>query len=269
MNSFAKLALASVVGLVVCVWLLSPGASSPPSQKTPASVELRVYCAAGLKAAVEPASAQFENETGIAIRLQYGGSGSLLSSLAVSPEGDVFIPADDSYLAHAASNGWVQLSRPVASMNPVLAVAKGNPRQLRTLEDLLKPGLRLALANPDVAAVGKVTRDRLQTLGHWASVEKQAIVFKPTVNDVANDIKLGAVDAGIIWDATAAQYPELEPVPLKEFEMLHQQFSVVALSRSKHPAAAEAYATYLTTPGKGLEQFRRRGYRVPSLLPAR
>jgi molybdate transport system substrate-binding protein len=29
-------------------------------------------------------------------------------------------------------------------------------------------------------------------------------VFKPTINDVAADIKLGSVDAGIVWDSTVA-----------------------------------------------------------------
>ena len=39
-------------------------------------------------------------------------------------------------------------------------------------------------------------------------------MFKPTVNEVANDVKIKTVHAGIVWDATVRQYPELETVSL-------------------------------------------------------
>ena len=56
-------------------------------------------------------------------------------------------------------------------------------------------------------------------------LSNQTVVFKPTVVDAANDVKLGAVDAAIVWDSMAKQYPDLEfvrrhQVTLSSFERL-------------------------------------------------
>jgi len=45
------------------------------------------------------------------------------------------------------------------------------------------------------------------------AVNKHTTVFKPTVNDLANDVKIGTVDAAIVWDATVKQYAEMVAVP--------------------------------------------------------
>ena len=50
---------------------------------------------------------------------------------------------------------------PLARMHPVLAVAAGNPKKIASLDDLLRPDVSLAQANPEVAAIGKVTHDAL------------------------------------------------------------------------------------------------------------
>ena len=40
-------------------------------------------------------------------------------------------------------------------------------------------------------------------------------VMKPTVNDVANTIKIDAADVGIAWDVISHQYDALDFVELK------------------------------------------------------
>ena len=89
--------------------------------------ELTVYCAAGLKAPVEAIAARFQQETGTAIRLQFGGTATLLSQLRVSAQGDLFIGADEGSLADAESFDLIDETFPLAAQMPVIAVAKGNP----------------------------------------------------------------------------------------------------------------------------------------------
>ena len=94
-------------------------------------------------------------------------------------------------------------------MRPVIITAAGNPKKIGVLNDLLRSDVRVALANPDQAAIGRTLRTLLQKTGQWSEFEKHAAVLKPTVNDLANDVKVGSVDAAIVWDATARQYPSL------------------------------------------------------------
>src|SRR5262249_26649653 len=141
---------------------------------------------------------------------------------------------------------------PLAQMAPVLAVRKGNPKNLRSLDDLLRTKARLAQANPDAAASGKLVRQALQKIARWEGVRKLLVVEQPTVNDVANDIKIGAVDAGFVWDTTVKQYPDLEMVPLPELKGLAANVPVAVLRGSEHPTSALRFARYLAARDRGL-----------------
>jgi molybdenum ABC transporter molybdate-binding protein len=254
-NAFVLSIVAAAALVALLWWAPARPARSKPGQP------LLVYCAAGLKAPVEQVAHEYERLFGGAIQLQYGGSGTLLSNLRVTGRGDLFLAADQSYLDLARASNLLAEIIPLAHMIPVIAVPKGNPRQVRGVAELLRPGLRIGLANPDAAAIGKVTRDLLQKAGVWAALEKQTTVFKPTVNDVANDIKLGAVDAGILWDATVGQYPELQGVAVPELVPGRQAVAIGVLRSSTQPTAALRFARYLGARDKGLKVFASAGFR--------
>jgi len=124
----------------------------------------------------------------------------------------------------------------------------------------------VALGNPDAASVGKQTRIAMTGVGLWEDLEaavQSRGVFKPTVNDVANDIKIGTVDAGVIWDSTARQYPELEIVaPLSQDESFQMEVTIGVLKSSRQPTEALRFARYLSARDKGLKAFERHYYTV-------
>lgn len=215
-----------------------------------------LYCAAGMRLPVEAAARSY----GGSIRFQYGGSQTLLANAEVSGSGDLYLPADDSYVEVARKKDLIREVLPLARVRPVLAVRRGNPSGIRSVADLLRPGARLVQANPDATAVGKLTRDALRKKGLWEQVEKGTLAFKPTVNDVANDLKLGAADAGFVWDATVKQYPDLEAVPVPELAGVAGSVSVAVLRTAKNPAAALRFARYLAASDRGLKEFAAHGF---------
>ncbi|MEZ6048901.1 MAG: substrate-binding domain-containing protein [Planctomycetaceae bacterium] len=105
----------------------------------------------------------------------------------------------------------------MATMKPILLVAGGNPKQIKTTDDLVNKDLVIAIV-PGQAAVGRKTEKLFTDSGHWARLEekiREKGVMKATVPDVANDVKLGTADVGIVWDITALNYPDLEVVTLE------------------------------------------------------
>ena len=221
---------------------------------------LLVYCAAGVKPPVEAVAGEYEKACRQQIHLQYGGSGTLLSNLRVAKSGDLYLAADESYVKAAREFGLVAEVIPLARQRPVIVVGKGNPKNIRTVNDLRRDGVRVALANPDAASIGRTVRALLQKAGQWTELEKRVTVFKPTVNDVANDVKIGSVDAGIVWDATARQYPELEFVSVPLLDAVVETISVCVLKSSAQPSAALRFARYLGARDKGLKQFEKNFY---------
>ena len=58
--------------------------------------------------------------------------------MEVTGAGDLYLPADDSYLKIAKDRKLVSEILPIAKMEVVVAVKKGNPKSIETFEDLLR-----------------------------------------------------------------------------------------------------------------------------------
>lgn len=253
------LALGSFVLTILLVWALW-NLQQPEQEGEPAK-SLRMYCAAGIKAPVEEIARLYQEEFGIRIDLQYGGSGTLLSQLEVQPAGvDLYLAADDSYVRLGREKGLLAESLRLSFMHPVIGVPTENPQDISRLEDLQTEGLRIGMANPDAAAVGKVVRQALESSGDWEWLQSSVKVFKPTVMDLANDLKVGSLDAGIVWNTTVNQYPELAAV---EVPVLKQEARTVAISictQTKHATSALHFSRYMQARDRGGPVFEQHGY---------
>jgi len=221
---------------------------------------LVVYCAVGLKPGVEQIARDYEDEYGVRIGVQYGGSGSLLSSIRVTKTGDLYLAADESYIDMAKSWDLIAEVQPIAFLMPVIAVAKGNPLNIKSVKDLIREDVKLSLANPESAAIGRMTKIMFEQSGDWEAVSNHTKVMKPTVNGICNDIKLGAVDAGIVWRSVAAMYSELEFITVPEWNQYKRPVSMGVLKGSKNPTEALRFMRYFSARDKGLKIFNSLGY---------
>ena len=223
-----------------------------------ATSALTVYCAAGLKKPIEAAAAEYIKETGTLIELQFGGTGTLLSQLRIAGKGDLFIAADEGSLADAAKLDVIREILPLAVQHPVIAVARGNPKRIAALADLEKPDIKLALPNPEAASIGKVSKKLLGA--RWDTLAKKAAVMKPTVTEIAADVKIGASDAALVWDSTVPQFEGLEALNLPELSKHAEKASAAVLKSTKSSVEALKFARYLAAPEKGGAIFQKLGF---------
>jgi molybdate transport system substrate-binding protein len=128
------------------------------------------------------------------------------------------------------------------------------------------------MADPDQAAIGRAVKQVLDQMPSgdgtvWSKLAAHVTdkgVFKPTVNDVATDVVLGAVDAGIVWDSTVAAEDyrdKLKAIPVPEFDAKEETVSLAVLKSSRQPTAALKFARYLAASDKGQPVFARSGLR--------
>ncbi|MCA9186427.1 MAG: substrate-binding domain-containing protein [Pirellulaceae bacterium] len=239
--------------------------NSPTTSEQDDNRPLLVYCAAGMRPSLEKIADDYELEYEIATQLQYGGSNTLLSQIEVSQLGDLFVSADVDYLELGRQRGLVREILPLARIRPVIVVRKGNPKGIQSIQDLLRSDVTTALGSPEQAAIGRTTRTLLEKAGIWSSVSDNVTrtgVFKPTVPEVANDVKLGSVDAGIVWDTTLPLYPDLQAIPVPELEGGTTLVAVGVLSSTSNPTAALRLARYIAARDKGLAEISKHGYVV-------
>jgi molybdate transport system substrate-binding protein len=220
---------------------------------------LLMLCAAGMRAPVEQIAKQYGEEFGVEVQLQFGGSGTLLGNLEVAPA-DIFLAADASYMEIGRKKGLVAETIPVARMRAGFAVAKGNPKGLKVLADVKRSDVKVGVGTPEAASVGKFTHEILAKHG-LAEGFQPAATF-PTVNEIANAVKVGSVDVGLIWDAVARQYPELEFVSLPEFEAATQAVTVGIAAKSKQTTEALRFCRYLAARDIGLPVFEKLGFEI-------
>lgn len=257
----------AVISAVVLagLFVLLAGSGEPTRTEAGATHDgsaVMVYCAASNRAVMESIREAYETEHGIRIDVQYGPSQTLLSSIEVSRTGDLYLPADDSYLALAKEKGLIAETLTIAQMRAVVVVARGNPKAIETCDDLIRDDVRLVLASPETAAIGKVGRDALQQAGRWRAVQRACTAFRATVNEVAADVAIGAADAGIVYDAVLHTYQNVDRIELPELSPAASHVAVGVIRSTKQRDAALQFARYLAAEDGGLQHYRRFGFHV-------
>jgi molybdenum ABC transporter molybdate-binding protein len=255
----ASLALLGV--LVASLFVSGPPAAATGDGRTPPE-PLVVYCAASNKAVIESIRADYEQQYKTPLQIQYGPSQTLLASIHVSGTGDLYLPADDSYLDMAREKNLVAEQFPLATMQPVAAVAKGNPKQIKGLADLVREDVRLSQASPESTAIGKLTRAALTASNQWDKLHARTTVYKTSVTEVANDVKVGSVDVGIVYDVVLHDYPTLEAIPIPELSAAQAKVAVAVLAGSRQPRQALHLARYIASRDQGLERYKEFGFQT-------
>ena len=210
------------------------------------SGSIAVHCASGVKDAVMEVKKGFEAETGVEVNLNFGNSGQLLGQIELSRLGDVYIPGDVGYVEMAREKKLVAGDgRVFCYFVPVVLVRKGNPKKVAGVEDLAKPGMRLALAEGN-AAIGKLQAEVFSKNGlDMEAIRKNTVDTPVTVTEVALKVKLGAADAGLVWDAVAAQYAgDTQAVAIPLAKNVIGSVPAVVLAGARNPGAAEAFVAY-------------------------
>ncbi|MCH2175003.1 MAG: extracellular solute-binding protein [Lentisphaeria bacterium] len=260
----AKYVFLGLVVLLVSVVVILSNTNSGESGPAPQSLDL--YCAAGMKLPVVAVVKDYEEEYGVKVNIIYGGSGTLLNNLEVAQKGDLYLAADYSYIELAREKNLVAEAIPVNQLRAGLAVAKGNPKNINTLQDLIdNPEIKIGLANPDAASVGQFTKSVLLKYDYWKKIEprvKNDGVFTGTVNELANNLKLNSIDVAIIWDAVAAQYSEIDFIHMPEFDNKPKNTTIGILNFTEKPTQALHFARYLTAKDRGLLKFKEMGFNI-------
>ena len=237
-------------------WLVSD-----QNEIMPGKGSLLVHCGAGMRKPMNEIARQYEEEFGVKIILQFGGSGALESQLEVAG-GDLYLPADQSYLESIRSKGLLRESMPVTRLSAGIVVPKGNPKRIAGLQDLGREAMKVSLGEKS-ASVGKYTWKVLEQENLLGVIEPNVIVTKPTVNMLVEDVAMGAVDASIAWDAVAGSFPEVEWIPVPEFTKRSKLAGIGVLTASKNVTRALHFARYVTSRDRGRKVFVEMGFEIP------
>jgi len=108
---------------------------------------ITAFVGSASKPAMEEAAKAFEEQTGIKVYLNFSGSGTMLSQMKLSKSGDLYIPGSPDYMVMAEHDGIAEPDsvKIISYLIPAILVQHGNPRNMHSLSDLAKPGIKAGI----------------------------------------------------------------------------------------------------------------------------
>ncbi len=221
----------------------------------PAAERLLVYAGAASKPPTEEVATLYERKTGVPVDVIFGGSGHVLSQMKLAQQGDLYFPGSSDYMEKAKRDGDVlaETEQVIVYLVPAINVQKGNPHGIRKLRDLIRPGLRVAIANPEGVCVGAYAVEILEqelTPDEREAFRRNLANYTESCEKTATAISLKMVDAVIGWRVFEDWDPErIETVRLPKEAIPRIGYIPIAISRfTKDRAAAQVFIDFLTGP---------------------
>ena len=225
--------------------------------------ELKVLCGSSFRDPMEKLVEMYEKETGNQVGLEFGGSEDHLPKVKTKSIGDAFV-THTPYMQYTKEADALLREIEVGFLAPVLVVRKEYPDKdkLKKIEDLAAPELasRVVLPNPKYSTCGEMVAKLLQKKGIKDAVMKN--VGNDLVkhhSEVGNQLKVGARDAGIMWNGVAHNYLDsLEIIPAEYEYDKTIRVAVTGLSYSRKQGQLKAFLDFVEKHGK--EVFTEFGY---------
>ncbi|MEA3283137.1 MAG: molybdate ABC transporter substrate-binding protein [Euryarchaeota archaeon] len=239
----------AVMILLLLCGVIAHGCIGKPAQSaTEGTGSLLVYCGAGMRSPMNELVGQFEQDCGVNVVCNYAGSGHLLNQIELAQEGDVYQPGSTYYCDIAREKGLIDYEKRVAYHVPVIAVPKGNPASITCLNDLAKPGVKVALGDPEACAIGRLGDKILEKNGIKDDVEDNVVARGTTVNALIVYVSGGDVDAAIVWEETSLFAPDTtDIIKMPEEENIIKIIPIGALMFSENKEAARKFVDFITS----------------------
>jgi molybdate transport system substrate-binding protein len=224
---------------------------------------LLLYCGAGIRPPVDELVDTFGREHGVKVALDYAGSEVLLSKIKLVRRGDLYMPGDKHYVEQAARADMILSQHTVCCWVPTILVQKGNPKKIRALKDLLKPGIKLGLGDSKACAIGRTSKRILEKNNiTWDDIRKNLAFQSLTVNELGLQIQAQALDAVIVWDAIARYYDEYgDEIPVPPEKNIISTVDIGVLKFTKNQEQAEKFVDFITSE-KGRRIFQKHNYSI-------
>ena len=169
--------------------------------------ELTIFAAAGTKPAMDEVVQRFQSQGDIRVKISYAGGGEALSQMTISKSGDLYVAPEQRFMESAKEKHVIdpQTIKILAYVIPVIAVKRGNPKNIASLADLTKPGIRIAIARPETTLTGRYAIEIFQKAGLEDAIAKNMVTQAPRPDHLLTMLILEQIDAGIIWHSYQTQ----------------------------------------------------------------
>ena len=179
---------------------------------------------------------------GATVTFNFAGSSALATQINQGAPADVFASAAPANLKTVTDAGNTA-GTPVnfAKNQLVIAVPKGNPKQITGLADLAKPGIKVALCAEQVPCGAAAKADIAAT-----TVKITPVTLEQDVKAALSKVKLGEVDAALVYRTDAKADPaDVDGIEFPESSTAINVYPIAALKGAANKTGAEAFIAWV------------------------
>jgi molybdate transport system substrate-binding protein len=211
-----------------------------------------VYSGQGLVRVMEEIKRNFENKHDLSVEIIYAGSETLLTTITKTRIGDVYIPGSVKFIRKA---GDLVLHHQYVSLHvPAIAVRKDNPNNIQSFGDLLKPGVKIAIGNKNMCAIGRVSEEIIKASSKEEELVKNISITGSTVNELLDLVLNKDVDASLVW-RDMKLWPEAKDLKMVEISQdinKPKKIHIAVLSTATDKKNATLFVDFVATEGRTL-----------------
>ena len=202
---------------------------------------LHVYCGAGMTKPFGEIAAAFTKKTKVDMEVTYANAGQIQSQINTAQEGDFFIAGAAEELKPVEK--YVASKRDLVKHIPVLAVAKGNPKNISGVRDLGRSDLRVVLGDAKATPIGKIADKALADAGLAGKVN--VVSRGVTAPSIFNALNVGECDAVIVWKENVSSSMDIVADPAMDAYV--KTIPAATLSVSTNPEGQKSLLDFLNS----------------------
>ena len=259
----ALVAVGAAVALTACGSTAAPGGTVTSSAATSSTASItgtvNVFAAASLQETFTTLKKNFEAaHPGVTVTPNFGASSALAQQINQGAPADVFASAAQSNMDQVVQAGGGAGSRPFAKNVMEIAVPPANPAGIASVNDLAKPGVKVALCRSQVPC-GSVAAKMFAN----ATITVTPVSQEDDVKAVLTKVQLGEVDAGVVYvtDVKAAG-DKVKGIQIAPEVNASTSYPIAALTKAPNPDAAAAFVAYVLSP-EGQQVLSAGGFAAP------
>ena len=235
----------------------APASVAPSLTGTPPAVDLTIYGAASLKAALGKIKTAYEAAVpGTTITIATDSSTALATRIEQGAPADVFLSADTKNPQSLVDKGFAlaPITNFAGNLLTVIVPAD-NPAGIKTPTDLASPGVKIITCGDNVP-IAKYAAQLVANLAKlpgypadFAAKYKANIASKEdNVAAVVSKIELGEGDVGIVYVTDAKSSGKVTTIPVPDGSNVPATYGGVVVKASPNADAANAFMTWLAGP---------------------
>jgi len=185
--------------------------------------EVLILCGGSMREAIEQIVDRYKKVSADSVLISYGDSSEFTVQLQRTRKGDILV-CHDPFMPWAMELGLIERYANVAMLDIVIVVPKDNPRSVLGLKDLGQASLRLGVSDPKYSTAGQIEAEILEKVDYGPAVRKNIKLGTRGHQALCTDVRIGALDAAIVWNAVANQWTNslwVIPIPKDDIPAIH------------------------------------------------